>query len=154
MIDLIIYLSRVNLHPRTSSYASGSRGEETNGCENINRSRTHTHTPTENNTPDTDTHTHTHTRQEQHPKPPRTPERSTLTQGSPDTLHVYIYTYQDVKRSTLTQQPTVPWSSLLQSTPRPCHTCQLSNRIGETTRNYPDGSSEESTKLRHGTQLG
>ena len=44
---------------------------------------------------------------------------------------------KDVQRSTLTQQPTTPWSSLLQPTPRPCHTRKLSLRFGETTRNCP-----------------
>jgi len=44
--------------------------------------------------------------------------------------------FVSVKRSTLTQQPTIPWSSLLQHSPRQCRTLQLSNRVGETTRNY------------------
>jgi len=43
---------------------------------------------------------------------------------------------KDVKRSTFTQQPTIPWSSLLQCTSRPYRTLQLSNRVKETRKFY------------------
>jgi len=36
---------------------------------------------------------------------------------------------REALRSTPTQQPTIPWSSLLQLSPRQCHTLQLSNRV-------------------------
>jgi len=44
---------------------------------------------------------------------------------------------QRMCRESLKQQPTIPWSSLPQCTPRPCHTRQLSDRVGGTTRKYP-----------------
>ena len=52
------------------------------------------------------------------------------------TVSYQMWVPKDVKRSTPTQQPTIPWSSLLQQSPWQCRTLQLSNRVGETTRNY------------------
>jgi len=52
-------------------------------------------------------------------------------------MYVYICTYihtssppMDVKRSTPTQQPTIPWSSLLRQRPRQCSTLQLTQQGG------------------------
>ena len=63
---------------------------------------------------------------------------------------------KDVKRSTPTQQPTIPWSSLLRQRPRQCSTLQLTQQDWE---NYQEIScslsvasfaKDQTTKRRHG----
>ena len=56
--------------------------------------------------------------------------RTTTAQGTPLPRPPFVCyrPSRDVKRSTPTQQPTIPWSSLLRQRPRQCSTLQLTQQ--------------------------